>query len=169
MLAELSRPKARRLDPDVACQRARVAGVRYHARVCHVAALIHPPPCPAHLHARLLLWRHCCCALLRARARLLCTTLSCPFSPRACAAALSRHLPLSLLTQARVASTQFMAIKGGHLCISSTTAPCSPLVSRHRRIASIFLPLRRCQAASPHLSPRAQVLELRKAPELLLV
>jgi hypothetical protein len=44
MLAELSRPKARRLDPDVACQRARVAGVRYHARVCHVAALIHPPP-----------------------------------------------------------------------------------------------------------------------------
>jgi hypothetical protein len=51
--------------------------------------------------------------------------------------------------------------------MSSVTAPCLSPVSRRRRIASVFLPLRWCQAASPHLSPHAQVPELCKAPELL--
>jgi hypothetical protein len=50
----------------------------------------------------------------------------------------SRHLPLSLFAQARVASTQYTVIKGGHLYISSALTPCHPPISRHRRTASVF-------------------------------
>jgi hypothetical protein len=71
---------------------------------------------------------------------------------------LCRHTepsPRSLPPRAgHVTSMQYTAIKGGHLCISSTTAPCPPPVSRRHRITSVFFPpLRRCQATSRHLSP----------------
>jgi hypothetical protein len=116
--------------------------------------------------------RHPRCGLQHVCVLRLCAAPSCPISPRACTttrstAALNRDLPLSLLTLAHVTSTQYAAIKGGHLCISSTTVPCPPLVSRRRCIASVIPLLCQCQASSPHLSPHAQVLELHKAPKQL--
>jgi hypothetical protein len=65
------------------------------------------------------------------------------------------------------ASTQCMAIKGGHplhlirtSTVSASDKP-SPLCS------PLFSALHRCQATSPHLSPRTQVLELHQSLELL--
>jgi hypothetical protein len=121
--------KARRLDPGVALLARAcscVARVRWHARVCRVAALIRP--CPAHLlatevwtklpsvsppRAAMPLLPHC--ALRQISARSLC-----------------RHTepsPPSPFAQVRVASTRCTAIKGGHLCISSAPALCPPPVS----------------------------------------
>jgi hypothetical protein len=109
------------------------------------------------LHARPLPLQRRCCTLLHVCAL-----------PSLCRRA--EPPPPSLPPHAgRVTSMQYMAIKGGQLCISSATAPCPPPVSRHCRITSVFPSLRRCQAASPHLSPRVQVPELREAPELLPV
>jgi hypothetical protein len=77
-------------------------------------------------------------------------------------AALSRHLPLSLLEQACVASTQYMAIKGGHLCISSTpravsasgkpSPPHPPLFSVASSVPSHFSP-----PLSPYAGPGASL------------
>jgi hypothetical protein len=65
--------------------------------------------------------------------------MPCCVREHACsAAAPSHHLPPSLLAQARVASTQCAAIKGGHLCILSATAPCLPLLSRRHRTSYVF-------------------------------
>jgi hypothetical protein len=87
-------------------------------------------------------WHPRCC-LQRVCVLHLYVALSCPISLRACtparsATAPSRHLPLSLLAQAHVASMQYMTIEGGHLYMSSATASCPPLVSRRCRIAPIF-------------------------------
>jgi hypothetical protein len=64
------------------------------------------------------------------------------------------------LGAAHIASTQCTAIKGGHpwCLVRASTVSTSFLW---------ILTLRRCQATSPYLSPRAQVLELRQSPELL--
>jgi hypothetical protein len=101
---------------------------------------------PRRLHARLLPLRHRCCTLVHARST----------------AALSRHLPLSLLEQACVASTQYIAIKGGHLCISSTpravsasgkpSPPHPPLFSAASSVPSHFSP-----PLSPYAGPGASL------------
>jgi hypothetical protein len=153
-LAKLTRPKAHCLEPGVALEaraRSRVAWVRWHDRVCRMAASVHllssSPPrqrrmdkCPPRcLHARRC---HCdvaatpCCACEHARS----------------ATAPSRHLLLSLCVGC-VAPMQCAAIKED-LPRAFCPRPdcCLPPVS---------------QATSPDLSPRAQVSKLRKASELL--
>jgi hypothetical protein len=116
-----------------------IARVRWHARVCRMAASICPlsnsPPlqrrmdkCPSRrLHARPLPLRHRCCALLRSRAH-----------------------PLYLCA-GRIAPTQCVAIKDDlpH-AFCSHPHRCLLPVSRHRCTASIF---RRSVSAKPPLSP----------------
>jgi hypothetical protein len=88
--------------------RSRVGTMRWHACVCRVATSIHPlsssPPLqrrmdkrpPRRLHARLLPLRRRCC----------------PHEHACSTAAPSRHFPLSLLAQARIAPMQCATIKG---------------------------------------------------------
>jgi hypothetical protein len=60
---------------------------------------------------------------------------------------------LPLLAQALVASTQYMAIKGGHLCISSAPALCPPPVSHHRRTRLCLHRSIDAKPSHPPLSP----------------
>jgi hypothetical protein len=57
--------------------------------------------------------------------------------------------------------------RGPSLCILFVPPPLPSSGEPSPPHCLCFPPLRRCQAASPHLPPRAQVLELRRAPELL--
>jgi hypothetical protein len=109
----------------------------------------HPPH---HLHARPLPLRRRCCASLR---------VSTP--------ALPPHRAITSSVQARIAPTQHATIKGdlprAFVCAPPPPLPSSGKPSTPRRLC--FSPLRRCQAASPHISPHMQVSKLRRAPELL--
>jgi hypothetical protein len=89
---------------------------------------------------------------------------------RACALTLSEHdRALAATLNCPIDPGARSYKRGPSPCILSVPPPL-PLSSKLSLPHHLYFPpLRRCQAASPHLSPRAQVLELRKAPELLPV
>jgi hypothetical protein len=155
-LAELTQPRQHRLGPSVALP---VSARSYIARVCWRHSLRHMDTWMPHLSSSPLHHRRTdknpfsvtsTPAPTIAALAVLCTALA----HARFATAPSHHLPLSLLARTRGASTQYTAIKGGDLCISSAPALCPPLVSHHRHTRLCFPPLHQCQAISPHLSPR---------------
>jgi hypothetical protein len=139
----------------------RVGTMRWHAHARHVA-LSSTTPCLAHYSdadVRTKLLRH------RPHANPLPLSASLHACSRACALALSEHGRALAATPSHPIGPGARSYKRGpsrSFCLCPHR--CLPLVSHHRLC---FPLLHRCQAISPHLSPRPQVLELRRAPELL--